>query len=498
MIPELVRNFEGARMGSGNDVVRGTTGANSLYGGAGKDELRGLAGNDWLDGESGDDVLNGGTGDDFIFGGSGYDIASYADDIAGVLVDLNVVGIQNTFGSGNDLLQSIEGLIGSAVQRLAVRQWRRQPADRRGGEDQMFGRDGADILIGGDGNDNLFGGLGNDVLSGGNGTDWANYSLEASGVNINLTTENAQNTLGAGFDTLISIENVIGTASADLLIGNTGGNRLEGGGGNDVLTAAPAATCCSAGPATTTSTAAPATTCWRAAPASTGRSTTPGSPPASRSTSTPTIQITGGGGVDTLHDIENVWATSFADSLTGNDFANELRGEGGNDWIWGNGGNDVVNGGDGNDAVAGGAGADDVIGGVGNDHLWGGTNADDFIFAQQLGRRLDLGLPVRLRQDRPVRCRRVEQHQPARRREHRRRRALHLRLAARSCWSASHPLRPHHGFHPLIRGAMDGTPAPGSRTAQAPAIRLLLQLRPTQRCSLSSVIGRSRTRFPVA
>ena len=99
----------------------------------------------------------------------------------------------------------------------------------------MFGRDGNDILIGGDGNDNLFGGLGNDVLNGGDGTDWANYSLEAAGVNVNLTTENAQNTLGAGFDTLISIENVIGTASADLLNGNTGANRLEGGGGNDVV-----------------------------------------------------------------------------------------------------------------------------------------------------------------------------------------------------------------------------------------------------------------------
>ena len=88
--------------------------ANTLYGGAGGDELRGLAGNDWLDGEHSDDVLNGGSGDDFIIGGSGNDIASYADDIAGVLVDLNVVGIQNTFGSGNDLLESIEHLIGSA------------------------------------------------------------------------------------------------------------------------------------------------------------------------------------------------------------------------------------------------------------------------------------------------------------------------------------------------------------------------------------------------
>ena len=54
-------------------------------------------------------------------------------------------------------------------------------------------------------------------------------------MNINLTTENAQNTLGAGFDTLISIENVTGTSHNDLLVGNAVGNRLEGGAGNDVL-----------------------------------------------------------------------------------------------------------------------------------------------------------------------------------------------------------------------------------------------------------------------
>ncbi len=363
VIPESVRNFEGARMGLGNDVVRGTSGANSLYGGDGNDQLRGLAGNDWLEGEGGDDVLNGGTGDDFIFGGSGYDIASYADDIAGVLVDLNVGAAQNTFGSGNDLLQSIEGLIGSAHSDWLFGNSGDNQLTGGGGEDQMFGRDGADILIGGDGNDNLFGGLGNDVLSGGNGTDWANYSLEASGVNINLTTENAQNTLGAGFDTLISIENVIGTASADLLIGNTGGNRLEGGGGNDVITGGAGSDALFGGAGNDNLNGGTGNDVLEGGTGVDWALYHTGLASGITIDLYTDIQVNGGGGVDTLHDIENVWATSFANSLTGNDSANELRGEGGNDWIWGNGGNDVVNGGDGNDAVAGGAGADDVIGG---------------------------------------------------------------------------------------------------------------------------------------
>ena len=99
-------------------------------------------------------------------------------------------------------------------------------------------------------------------------------------MNINLTTENAQNTLGAGFDTLISIENVVGTASDDVLIGNSGANRLESYAGNDVLTGGAGSRCAVGGAGNDSLNGGPATTCWRAAPASTGRSTTPGSPPA--------------------------------------------------------------------------------------------------------------------------------------------------------------------------------------------------------------------------
>ena len=105
------------------------------------------------------------------------------------------------------------------------------------GADQMFGGEGADILLGENGNDNLFGGDGNDLLSGGSGIDWASYLFQSSGVWINLTTENSQNTSGACGDTLISIENVAGSNHADLLIGNGAANRLEGWGGNDVITA---------------------------------------------------------------------------------------------------------------------------------------------------------------------------------------------------------------------------------------------------------------------
>jgi serralysin len=55
-------------------------------------------------------------------------------------------------------------------------------------------------------------------------------------VTVSLATTGPQNTIGAGTDTLISIENLTGSAFADILTGNNGDNMLSGGAGNDLLT----------------------------------------------------------------------------------------------------------------------------------------------------------------------------------------------------------------------------------------------------------------------
>ena len=150
-------------VGSGDDRVRGTGVANNLYGGGGDDELTGLGGNDWLDGQGGDDLLNGGVGDDFLIGGSGNDTASYHDEFSGVLVDLGFVGVQDTVGGGNDLLESIENLIGSTHDDWLIGNAAGNQLHGGLGADQMFGGAGADILLGENGNDNnLFGGAGNE------------------------------------------------------------------------------------------------------------------------------------------------------------------------------------------------------------------------------------------------------------------------------------------------------------------------------------------------
>jgi|GEM_PF-1069783 len=101
--------------------------------------------------------------------------------------------------------------------------------------DKLMGGDGADKLNGGLGTDTLIGGAGDDKLYGGDGSDVASYAGAAGGVTVSLAITTAQDTIGAGIDTLNSIENLGGSSFADHLTGGIGNNYLVGGNGNDVL-----------------------------------------------------------------------------------------------------------------------------------------------------------------------------------------------------------------------------------------------------------------------
>ncbi|HBR68800.1 MAG TPA: hypothetical protein DEA55_05425, partial [Rhodospirillaceae bacterium] len=83
------------------------------------------------------------------------------------------------------------------------------------------------------GNDTLDGGAGDDILDGGTGIDRALYNAASSAVTVSLAITAAQNTLGAGIDTLLDIENLTGSGFNDTLTGNSGDNSIDGGSGND-------------------------------------------------------------------------------------------------------------------------------------------------------------------------------------------------------------------------------------------------------------------------
>ena len=200
--------------------------------------------------------------------------------------------------------------------------------------DNLIGTTGNDTLNGNNGNDTLSGGLGNDVLNGGNGIDTATYAGLASGVSVSLAISTAQNTGGGGIDTLLSIENLIGTSQVDILTGNASNNTLTGGDGNDALDGGAGDDILNGGNGTDT-----------ASYGSAGAAV-------AVSLAISASQRTGGAGSDTLTAIENLIGSGFADTLTGSTGANRIEGGAGNDRITGSGGGDQLFGGSGNDTFA--------------------------------------------------------------------------------------------------------------------------------------------------
>jgi Ca2+-binding RTX toxin-like protein len=92
------------------------------------------------------------------------------------------------------------------------------------GNDWLVGADGDDTVNGGNGDDILQGRAGTDLLIGGNGFDSVWYSRAASGVIASLNAGGASNDGYGGTDSYVSIEGLVGSASADSLEGNGGNN----------------------------------------------------------------------------------------------------------------------------------------------------------------------------------------------------------------------------------------------------------------------------------
>jgi hypothetical protein len=91
-----------------------------------------------------------------------------------------------------------------------------------------------DTINGADGADTLIGRGGADALIGGTGVDTASYAGGSVAVRADLSTGTGTGGEAEG-DTYSSIENVVGTNLADVLIGSSAANRLEGGKGDDTL-----------------------------------------------------------------------------------------------------------------------------------------------------------------------------------------------------------------------------------------------------------------------
>ncbi len=163
-------------------TLRGTPGDDVLTGTSRDDVICGLGGNDTIYGKGGDDILRGGSGRDRLFGGPG------GDQISG--------------GGGNDTI---------------------------------WGNAGDDVLVGGPGADRIHPGRDVDVVNGGTGLqDWVVYSSAVRRMVVSLRTGVAT---GQGRDTLVNVENIVGSKFNDRLIGDASSNRIMGGSGADRVVA---------------------------------------------------------------------------------------------------------------------------------------------------------------------------------------------------------------------------------------------------------------------
>ncbi len=192
---------------------------------------------------------------------------------------------------------------------------------------------------------------GNNVLTGtSSGNNTVTYASSAGSVTVSLKISTQQNTMGAGLDTLIGIENLIGSAFADNLTGNSTYNILDGKAGNDCLRG------------------------WLGADTLIGGL---GNDTFFVENTRDVVIEKPNEGIDAVSssityilpaNVEKLTLTGTnAINGTGNDLANVLTGNSAANQLNGQVGNDTLNGGGGNDTLIGWSGADSMIGGVGND-----------------------------------------------------------------------------------------------------------------------------------
>lgn len=266
--------------------------------------LTGLGGNDTLSGGGGNDTLVGGAGNDTLTGGIGTDTADYTSAAGAVTASLLAGSAANDGNGSTDTLATIENISGSVYG------------------DNLTGDSNANILEGLAGNDTLTGHGGTDTLNGGADTDTVSYASAAAGVIADLSGGAASDDGDGAADTLISIENITGSANDDTLFGDANNNTLSGGNGNDTLGGRGGADTLNGGGGTDT------VTYLLAASGVTA------------SLATGTATVDGDGATDSFVSIENLTGSDYNDSLTGDGNANTLIGGIGSDTLTGGAGND--------------------------------------------------------------------------------------------------------------------------------------------------------------
>lgn len=255
------------------------------------------------------------------------------------------------------------------------------------GNDTIIGNAGADFIYAGGGNDLISGGGGADRIDGEEGRDAASYTESLHGVEVDLTTGKGKGGTAEG-DTLISIEDLIGSAYNDTLIGNWQNNQLIGGDGSDILKGGGGFDILAGGRGTDVLELDSTQGQFHGGDGEDWAvfDTDQGMRIDLESETFETMQHYRHGWhrphQDEYHQItgvENVHGSEYGDNISGDYADNLLNGGGGNDHLSGFYGNDALFGGTGDDTLKGGYGADTLHGEAGQDTFLYTQNTDSFM-----------------------------------------------------------------------------------------------------------------------
>ena len=245
---ERLQFADGLRDINGNIVTEG----GPINGTAGDDVLTGTTGADTINGGAGDDVITGAAGNDTIDGGDGTDTAVFSGTILTSTIS-TANGITSVTGpDGTDTLSNVERLRFSDGT-LIVGAGGGQYFEGTSEPDIISGTNFSDQIMSGGGDDSIFGQLGDDTIDGGDGVD--TVVLSGARDEYELATVNGVTTVTGsdGVDTLSNIEilqfddgyfttsgevivnYVTGTDAGETLTGGLGVDEINGGAGDDVI-----------------------------------------------------------------------------------------------------------------------------------------------------------------------------------------------------------------------------------------------------------------------
>ena len=353
---------EGDNVRSDVEQLEGGDAADSLTGSTSSNRILGGYGNDTLSGGSGDDQLDGGPGADVLQGGAGTrDVADYSARTRSVTASIDGVADDGESGEGDDVRTDVEGLWGGAA------------------DDRLTGGPSNDDLRGAGGDDWFRGMGGADTMSGGAGQDTADYADRTSGVTVTIDGVANDGATGEADNVGTDVDNLVGGSGDDRLTGSSWWQTLDGGAGDDTLSAGSGNDTLRGGPGSDTLNGDDNDDLLDGGAGGDRLNGGAGTDTVDYGARTAAVTVTvgdsahgdgeAGEGDDVAGDVEKVFGTRYADTLTGDFHANTLTGGAGNDALDGSSGKDSLDGGSGDDRLDGGTGGDTLAGGDGVDTL---------------------------------------------------------------------------------------------------------------------------------